>query len=100
VYVQSDSEIIFDFNEPMDANSVATATIVLSGGEPLVANITLDNLDPKRVHVNTTQMVNQTVYQYVLSGLTDCWGNEAGQLSGHFGAPDVPSVGDLVINIV
>lgn len=98
VYVPSDSQVILDFDEPIDVNSLADATIVVNGGSPQPIDASVLSNDITMVQINTSQMELGIIYTFELIGLRDCWGNETSTIVGQYAAAEEAAPGDLIIN--
>lgn len=85
------------FDEPL-ANAPAANLIFTVDGE------VQDNIAPvfssNEVILYFGAMENGVVYSFTLSGIADCWGNTATEISGRFALPEDFSAGDVVINEV
>lgn len=98
IYVPSDSEVILDFDEPIDASALSNATIRINGGTAQALQANLWSSDISILAVQVDQMTIGVIYSFELLGISDCWGNYAENIAGRFAAPESPEAGDLVIN--
>lgn len=98
VYVPSDIQIILDFDEPLDAASLANASIRINGGADQPLQATLDTEDWSLLYVQLEQMIAGAVYSFQIIGISDCWGNFSENISGRYAAPEQPDAQDVVIN--
>jgi hypothetical protein len=98
VYVPSDSQFILDFDEPIDASSLATSTITVNGGSPQNIDASIVSNDITMIQINTSQMEPGMIYTFELNGITDCWGNETNTIIGQYAAAQEAAPGDLIIN--
>lgn len=98
IYVPTDSEVILDFNEPIDAATLIDATIQVNGGAVQTLQGTLFTSDLSRMSVQVDQMNIGTIYTFQIFGLSDCWGNFSENITGRYAAPQAPEEGDVVIN--
>jgi hypothetical protein len=100
--------LLFAFPEPQES-------VTLVFDEPLSAALTEDlvftvngeqqnDISPvfsfDEVILYYGQMEIGVVYEFTLSGIQDCWGNEANIIRGRFALPEDFSAGDVIINEV
>jgi hypothetical protein len=60
------------------------------------ATITLDENNGLQLTYGT--MVAGILYNFELTGVTDCWGNMANVITGKFALPEAAAAGDIIIN--
>lgn len=85
------------FSEGMDSLSIVNATFdVLPFNS--VENLFLTEKYPsKATYQLVSDLIPSQVYTYLLSSVEDCWTNSA-SFSGTFSLPEIPLLGDLIIN--
>lgn len=88
------------FNEPIEENSLADIIWIVDGELQESINPYITGEESNELVLYYGEMSVGTLYTFELSGITDCWGNEASILNGRFALPEIPSPGDLIINEV
>jgi hypothetical protein len=88
------------FNEPIDDNSLGDIIWIVNGELQEGINPYVTGIENNEVVLYFGEMTLGEIYQFELSGVADCWGNEATISNGRFALPQTPSPGDIIINEV
>lgn len=86
------------FNEPIDSGSLDNVLWEVNGEEIEDATATLSDSSTSTVILNYGEMNEGVIYNFELSGLSDCWGNSIETINSRFALPETPVSGDLIIN--
>lgn len=85
------------FNEPIDGTSLSELLWTVDGNViPIDASI--GGTEYNEVVLMFGEMTDEHIYHFALSGVRDCWGNEASALSESFAAPKQPAAGHIIVN--
>ncbi len=100
LYVLSEPQesITLVFSEPLDESSLAGLSWTVNGEVQDNFNAQFTNSEGTSVVLYYGEMEAGVIYTFDLSGLSDCWGNDAGLLQNRFALPETPQTGDIIIN--
>lgn len=99
VAVLSDTTLQIEFNEPLD--SIYSAQNMQISINPNIAIATNTIINQTTINcVLNTPLLTRTEYTLEVSGIADCAGNTAQNLTSNFGLPEIAELGDLIINEV
>lgn len=88
------------FNEPIDEASLAGIEWTVNGVAQTNFNPILNGDEHNMLVLYYGEMEEGIIYQFELSGLTDCWQNTIGLLQDKFGLAETAQPGDIIINEV
>jgi hypothetical protein len=100
VLAAPEESVTIVFNEPLDDNSLADIIWIVNGELQENINPYITGSESNELVLYFGEMAAGTLYSFELSGISDCWGNEANITGGRFAVPESPSPGDLIINEV
>lgn len=85
------------FDEGMDSTSLANALFTINPTLNVAANYVLES-NPTMLTLQFSENIQPSLsYSITIENVSDCWMNET-DLSGSFILPELPAVGDVVIN--
>src|SRR5699024_2695675 len=90
-------KITLVFSEKVDSLSLIGATFSSQPNLTISYREINDNRVDTMTIYFTTPLLTGNIYQYTLSGFSDCSGN-SGSYTGFFVLPQTPKKGDLIIN--
>lgn len=101
-YLLSSDTLMVQFNKPVDsAQAARKENYSLTEGASIQSIECLTPFLDEIKIILSTQVTEGKVYTITASGLTDCAGAQVGNKNSfHFGIPELPVVGDIVINEV
>ncbi|MBL0314389.1 MAG: lamin tail domain-containing protein [Flavobacteriales bacterium] len=88
------------FNEPIDEASLAGIEWTVNGVLQTNFNPILSGDEHNMLVLYYGEMEEGIIYQFELSGLSDCWQNMIGLLQDKFGLAETAQAGDIIINEV
>lgn len=99
VFPEPQESVTLLFNEPLSSDFFDLVWTV--NGTPIsTATATLNNANPAELILYFGQMQSGVLYNFTLSGVKDCWGNEATEISNRFALPEALAAGNILINEV
>jgi len=96
--MQPQESVSLFFDEPLNENSVDQILWIVDGIEIPNDFAVIDFENPNVLILYFGEMEENIIHSFVLSGISDCWGNEVIGQTGFFGMPDESETGDLIIN--
>ncbi|MFN5620687.1 MAG: lamin tail domain-containing protein, partial [Flavobacteriales bacterium] len=95
IYSEPQDSVTIVFNEPIQESSFYWTV----NGSPLFETVPIiAGEEHNELVLHYGPMEANTIYTFTLEGITDCWGNSAGTVTGQFAAPRTPVAGDLIVN--
>lgn len=86
------------FNEPIDETSFEDLIWTVNSATIETPNAVLSDTANNVVILDYGIMTAGVIYNFELSGLSDCWGNEIAMIQNRFALPETAQPGDLIIN--
>ena len=95
IYSEPVDSITIVFSEPIEEASFYWTVngSPLFGSSPIILGE-----EHNELVLSFGTMEANAIYSFTLEGITDCWGNSAGTITGQFAAPRTPVAGELILN--
>lgn len=92
-----DTNLTINFSEVMDAASLTSGTYSVSGGIT-INQVMVSGQFPTSVEISFNETIEQGIlYDFTLSGVLDCSGNEIAETTISFGVGRAPGFNELII---
>lgn len=98
VLTEPAEKISLIFNEPIDESSFLDINWIVNEIAIESPNPLLSDTAANVVILEYGAMSAGVIYNFELSGLSDCWGNEIALIQNRFALPETAQEGDLIIN--